>query len=240
LTSCVHFSNEEVVKIVDLVDDALLEKLCRYSSPTISNAIETFRVRPRDVGYTDGSIRCLFPSPGPMVGFAATVRLRSTVERTGVSIFDLLAHLAEQPRPTVVVAEDVDDPPGQGTGWGEVNTSMLKAFGCLGVVTNGAVRDLPEVEAAGFQMFAASVCASHGYSQIVEVSTAVKVGGLDVSPGDLLHADLHGVVSIPLTIAHELPDVATATERKEKAIIEICQSGVKSAASLREAIAKLA
>jgi regulator of RNase E activity RraA len=181
----------------------------------------------------------LFPSLGPTVGFVATVRLRSSLERTGTSIFDLLTHLGEQPRPTVVVAEDVDDHPGQSTGWGEVNTSMLQAFGCLGVVTNGAVRDLPEVEAAGFQMFAASVCASHGYIQIVEVGTAVNVGGLDVSPGDLLHADLHGVVAVPLTIAHELPDVAATLERKERSIIEICRSGVASPASLREAIAKL-
>jgi regulator of RNase E activity RraA len=222
------------------VDDAVLDRLRDFSTPTIANAIEKFRVRPRGAGYTDGSIRCLFPSLGRMVAVAATVTVRSMPARGPVPFDVLLDHAFAQDGPSVIVAQDLDDPPGRGTAWGEVNTGLLGAVGCLGVVTNGAARDLPEVEAAGFRMYAGSVCPSHGQMQIAEVGTEVTVGGLRVSPGDLLHADQHGVVAVPHEIAAQVPDVAAELEAKERRLLDIARSRALTPEELRQALAELA
>jgi regulator of RNase E activity RraA len=222
------------------VDDAVLDRLRDHSTPTIANAVEKFRVRPRGSGYTDGSIRCLFPSLGRMVAIAATVKVRSMPARGPIPFDVLLDHAFAQPGPSVILAQDLDDPPGRGTAWGEVNTSLLAAVGCLGVVTNGAARDLPEMEAAGFQVHAGSVCPSHGQVQIAEVGTEVTVGGLRVAPGDLLHADQHGVVAVPREIAEQVPDVAATLEAKERRLIDISRRGTLTPEELRQALAELA
>lgn len=224
---------------VPALDDALLDRLRGFSSPTIANAIERLKVRPRGEGYADGSVPCRFPALGRTVGYAATVRLGSTQERTGTTFYDLLAHVAEQHRPTVLVAQDLDDPPGRGTAWGEVNSTMLGAFGCIGIVTNGAVRDLAEVEAAGFQMFSGSVCVGHGAIRIIDAGTPVEVAGLTVAPGDLLHADAHGVVAVPLDVAGQLPDAAAAIEAQERQIIAACRQGPLTLDELKQALAEL-
>jgi regulator of RNase E activity RraA len=222
------------------VDDAVLDRLREFSTPTISNAIERFRVRPRGAGYTDGSIRCLFPSLGRMVAVAATVTVRSMPARGTVPFDALLDHAFAQPGPSVIVAQDLDDPPGRGTAWGEVNTSLLGAVGCLGVVTNGAARDLPEMEAAGFRVYAGSVCPSHGHVQIEEVGAEVTVAGLRVAPGDLLHADQHGVVAVPHEIADQVPEVAAELEAKERRLIDISRRRTLTPEELRQALAELA
>jgi regulator of RNase E activity RraA len=222
------------------VDDAVLDRLREFSTPTIANAIEKFKVRPRGDGYTDGSIRCLFPSLGRMVAVAATVTVRSMPTRGPVPFDVLLDHAFAQPGPSVIVAQDLDDPPGRGTAWGDVNTSLLGAVGCIGVVTNGAARDLPEMEAAGYRVYAGSVCPSHGQLQIAEVGTEVTVGGLRVAPGDLLHADQHGVVAVPHEIAGEIPEVAAALEAKERRLIDISRRRTLTPEELRQALAELA
>jgi 4-hydroxy-4-methyl-2-oxoglutarate aldolase len=101
----------------------------------------------------------------------------------------------------VIVVEDLDEPSGLGSLWGEVNANMHKAMGCVGCVTNGSVRDLDEVEPLGFHFFASHIAVSHAYVHIVEVGTPVRIGGLTVRPGDLLQGDRHGVINIPLDLA---------------------------------------
>jgi len=221
------------------LDAALFERLRGFPSPTVANVIDALKVRDRNEGYTDGSVQCRFPELGRVVGRAATVRLRSTRERTGTSFYDLLAHVAEQGRPTVLVAQDLDDPPGRGTAWGEVNSSMLGAFGCVAIVTNGAVRDLAEVRASGFGMFSGSVCVAHGSIRIVDAGTPVEVGGLTVSPGDLLHADAHGVVAVPLDVAAQVPDAAAELERKERLIVAACRDRTLTLEELQAALAAI-
>ncbi len=211
---------------MSFVSDELRRELVLFSTPSISNGVETFEVRPRDEGFADGSIRCQFPQLGPMVGYAATARIRAARkgEGEGVRSSELWSHVMSVPEPRIVVVEDIDDPSGVGSLWGEVNANVFRAFGCAGVVTNGGVRDLPEMEALGFHAFAATVCVSHAYVRVIEVAQPVNVGNLEVRPGDLLHGDRHGVVNIPISIAADLPGAVRAIEAAEREKIAFCQS----------------
>jgi 4-hydroxy-4-methyl-2-oxoglutarate aldolase len=188
-------------------DPSVLEALKGYDSPTLSNAIELFDVRPRDEGYMSHRVRCLFPELGVMVGYAATAAMRAS----GAGASDpepLTAHVQTVPGPRIVVVQDLDDEPAHGALWGEVMATTFTALGCLGTVTDGSVRDLDEAEALGFHFFAGAVSVSHGYARVEGVGEPVTVGGLTVRPGDLLHADKHGVLLIPAEIAAELPAAA--------------------------------
>ena len=195
------------IRTVEPLDAAVLAALTRYDSPTICNAIETFDVRPRDEGYMSHEIQCRFPDLGVMVGYAATGTIRSRGRGAG-DPEPLWTHLRRLPAPRVVVLQDLDDPPGAGSFWGEVMGNTFTALGCTGTVTNGCVRDLKEVRELGFHFFSQSVGVSHAYVRLEEAGQPVTVGGLVVRPGDLLHGDRHGVTSIPREIAAEVPAAA--------------------------------
>jgi regulator of RNase E activity RraA len=203
-----------------------LEALRRWPTPAIANAIETFGVRPNDQGFMVGP-RCMFPELGPMVGYAATATIRAAVRGSAESRRTMVAHwrnVAAQPAPRVVVIEDLDEPPAFGSFWGEVNANIHRALGCLGVVTNGGVRDMEEVRTLRFQFFAGAVVPSHAFVHLVKAGGEVEVGGLKVRDGDLIHADLHGVVTIPHEIAREVPRACAAVEKGERSIIDLCRS----------------
>jgi regulator of RNase E activity RraA len=208
------------------LDATEIEALRRWPTPAIANAIETFRVRPNGEGFMLG-IRCVFPDLGPMVGYAATATMRAATPGRPESRLTTVAHwrnIAAQPAPRVAVIQDLDDPPAFGSFWGEVNANLHRALGCVGVVTNGGVRDLEEVRALGFHFFAADVIPSHAYVHLESVGGKVEVGGLTVADGDLIHADRHGVVTIPHQIAREVPRAAAEVEKTERGIIALCQS----------------
>ena len=134
---------------------------------------------------------------------------------------------------------DLDDPRGQGAQWGEVQANIHKALGCAGVITDGSVRDLDEVKALGFQFAAAHVSVSHAYVHMVDFGLPVKVGGLWVKPGDLIHADQHGAVTIPADIADKIPEAVAKVEADERQIINVCQSRDFSADKLKELFKKI-
>lgn len=203
-----------------------IEALRRWPTPAIANAIETFDVRPNGEGFML-RLHCVFPDLGPMVGYAATATLRAAVPGGADAARTMVSHwrnVAAQPSPRVAVIQDLDDPPAFGSFWGEVNANVHRALGCAGVVTNGGVRDLEEVRALGFHFFAAEVIPSHAYVHLVRARGEVQVGGLTVNDGDLLHADRHGVVTIPHQIAREVPRAAAEVEKRERGIIELCRS----------------
>jgi len=162
----------------------------------------------------------------PMVGYAVTGTIRTAATPTVVHSYydrtDWWNHLLAVPEPRVIVMQDIDAQPGLGAFLGEVHANILRALGCVGAVTNGAVRDLPAVEATGFQLFAGHVAVSHAYAHIVDFGSPVVVGGLTVRPGDLIHGDRHGIVSIPPEIAAEIPTVATRILETEKRIVVPC------------------
>jgi regulator of RNase E activity RraA len=206
------------------MNDDILEALLEFSTPSISNGIESFKVRQRNEGFMDAGIRCVFPEVGRMVGYAATAKIRAAARGDRLPASDLWQHVQSMPGPRVVVVEDLDDPPGVGALWGEVNGNVHRALGCVGVVTNGSVRDLDEVEALGFHFFAGSVGVSHAYVHIVELGIPVNVGGLTVRPGDILHGDKHGVISVPAEIVEALPAAIRKIEAEERRTISFCQS----------------
>src|SRR4051794_41623400 len=131
------------------LDAALLEELRTFSTPSIANAIETFEVRGNHEGFMDGSIRCMFPDLGPLVGYAATATIRAATPGESANR-ELWAHVYSTPSPRIVVVQDLDEPSGVGSLWGEVNSNIFQVFGALGVITNGCVRDLDEMHAVGF------------------------------------------------------------------------------------------
>lgn len=211
-----------------------LEALRKITSPTVSNAIEAFNVRPRNEGFMDSSIRCILPELGTMVGHACTATIRASREEPGPSPLEMWRTVLNAPAPRVVVIQDLDAPNPVGSFWGEVNGNIHKALGCIGTVTNGGVRDLDEVRQLGFQFFASCVLVSHAYVHLVEIGGPVEVGGMTVNPGDLIHADQHGVLVIPPEIAREIPKAAAEVERLERRIIGVCQSGDFSLERLRD------
>jgi 4-hydroxy-4-methyl-2-oxoglutarate aldolase len=206
----------------------LLEALARYDSPTLANAIETLDIQPRDVGFADSRIRCMFPELGRMVGFAATATIVSrgapAKDWAGAGNDGLYAYVRTIRAPRIVVVKDLDDPPAHGSLWGEVHATIFGALGCVGCVTDGAVRDLDEARGMGFHFFAAGPSVSHAYVRVETVGEPVEIGGLVVAPGDLLHADQHGVLKIPLEIAAELPAAADRVIETEQALLKWVRS----------------
>jgi 4-hydroxy-4-methyl-2-oxoglutarate aldolase len=168
-------------------------------------------------------IRCVFPELGPMVGYAATGTIRAKRRVPGDQTA-LYRHVREVPGPRVVVVQDLDDPPGHGSLWGEVNATIFGALGCAGCVTNGCVRDLKEARAMGFHFFAGGPGVSHAYVRVESAGEPVTVGGMRVSPGDLLHADQHGVLLIPIEIADHLPAAAERVIAAEQSLLQWVRS----------------
>ena len=201
----------------------------------MSNAIETFNVRSWDTGFMGWEIRCLFPDLPPMVGYAATCTMRARgAHEPQQDQSELWQHVLAQPGPRVMCVQDHDDPPGHGAMWGEVMSTIFKALGCLGVVTDGCVRDLKEVREMDFRFFARSACVSHAYVRVEEIGVPVRIGGVTVHPGDLLHADQHGVLVVPHEIAAELPAAADRIIEREQTLIRWVRSDDFSAEKLAE------
>jgi 4-hydroxy-4-methyl-2-oxoglutarate aldolase len=220
-----------------------LDSLCKFDSCTIENAVESFNVRLRNTGFTDASVRCVFDREVPTVGYAVTAKLRTgEPPMQGTSFHDrsdLWNSILQLPPPRILVLQDMDNPPGRGAFIGDVHAAILRALGCVGYVTNGAVRELPRVRAMGMQMFAGSVAVSHAYAHIFDVGATISVGGLEISPGTLLHGDRHGIVSVPLETAAAIPRVATAMRQDEQKVIDFCQSPSFSVDRLSEIIKTL-
>jgi 4-hydroxy-4-methyl-2-oxoglutarate aldolase len=222
---------------------AQLEQLRGLDSCNVANAIETFDVRLRNQGFTDSSVHCMFPDLPRMVGYAATARVRTSAPpMEGHSYFyrlDWLEHVLSIPAPRILILEDMDALPGLGSFVGDVHANILRALGCIGLVTNGAVRNLPEARALPFQMFAGNVSASHAFAHLFDFGSPVEVGHMEVQPGDLIHGDLHGVQTIPLEIADKIPDVARELSAQEKRVVQLCHSTDFTVAKLRAEVSAL-
>jgi regulator of RNase E activity RraA len=219
-----------------LIEEQVLRALEKIDTCMVSNAIETFDVRLRNAGFADARIRCMFDDFPPMVGYAATARIRTgdaPVAGTYRERSDWWNSILEVPEPRVVVLEDTDKPPGLGAFLGDMHAAILKALGCVGFVTDGAVRELPNIREMGLHLFAGNVAVSHAYAHILEFGAKVKVGGLEVSPGDLLHGDRHGVLTIPKRIAAKIPAAAAKLRQEERKIIAFCQAEDFSIEELR-------
>src|SRR5215471_6656404 len=179
-------------------------------TPTVCNLIEIVAPERRGAGYTAVHLHCPFPDLPPMVGFAKTVTIRARDKVSGPSYMqkrmDYLDYVAATPQP------------GYGAFWGEVQTNVHQALGCLGTVTNGSIRDIPAV-APGFQMLAGSLAPSHAYVHVVEFGIPVIVHGMAVNGGALIHADRHGAVVVPVDKIDAMPAALDGLAKQEARII---------------------
>ncbi len=219
---------------------AVLDAIRDFDTCSIVNAIERFGVRLRNEGFTGPGLQCVTCDSPRILGYAATCRVRSAdppmigdnyVDRT-----DWWETIELLPVPRIAVIQDLDPEAGRASTVGEVHASILKALQCEGLITNGAVRDIPGVSRMQFPMFAAAVSVSHSYIHIVEFGAPVEIFGLKIRSGDLLFADLHGVVSIPLEIAARIPEVASGIRANDQTIIDLCRSAEFSLEKLLKAV----
>ena len=204
--------------------DAQLDELRTFDSATIANAIEPFKVRDQTLGYVGSNVRALFPNKQePMVGYAVTAKGDSTTyarRRDPALQFGLWEAMDASFRPSVVVIQDSGNNPSKSCHCGDVMGTLIRALGGIGLVTDGGVRDLPEVEALGLHYFARGPVVAHGTAVIYDAGEPVVIDGVPIKTGDLLHGDVNGLVTIPAEIAGEVADAAReviADETRRKA-----------------------
>ncbi len=229
----------------ELTDD-LIAQLKALDTPTVCNALEIVAPGRRGSGFTTNPLVCVRPDLEPVVGFARTATLRAAHPNqvTGDPAYardSYFEYIDAGPKPSIVVIQDLDAEPGYGSFWGEVNSNIHKGLGCGAVITNGSVRDLPDL-AGGFQVLADRVGPSHAYVHIVDFARPVTVAGMAVGEGDLIHADQHGAVVIPTEVAADVPAAAALIARQERVLIDAAQRpgfDIEALAAARVAAAKI-
>lgn len=207
------------------MDQTLLELLKSVDTPTVCNAIETAQGKRGFANFTRGTMLASDPGAPAMVGYARTARIAALEPSTEPADvikarrMDYYRHMAEGPRPAVVVVEDLDYPNCIGAYWGEINTTVHKGFGLSGALTNGVMRDLGDLP-NGFPVVAGSVGPSHGFVHVREIGTPVSVFGMTVRDGDLIHADRHGALVIPADVIPHVQRAIGKLLETEKLILE--------------------
>lgn len=216
--------------------------LAAFDTPTICNALDLLRPDRAGVSFTQSTMVCAFPDRAPLVGYAATARMRSrtpagrTPEQSAAARRDYYTHVAAARAPAIMAIQDLDQPTGFGGIWGDVNAAIHLGLGATGVITNGAFRDWP-VLPKGFQILAAAVTPSHGNGHVVDWDRPVEILGMSVKPGDLLHADRHGAVVIPGDLVPSLAAAATLVQRRERLLLDATRAPGFDVATLMDAFA---
>ena len=225
-----------------LFEAADLEALRRWDTPTICNAIEVVAPARRGRGFTLKPFTAADPALPAICGVARTGRIRAAAPSGRSRDEDRKARLgwyeyvANADLPTVVVLEDLDETPGTGAFWGEVNTNVHKGLGALGCVTNGSFRDLDMI-APGFQIIGV-VNPSHAHVHVVDFGGDVAIHGMPCAHDEVVHADRHGAVVIPADAVRALPAAIDLIARREKVVLDMCKRSDFNIAALREALAK--
>lgn len=231
-----------MAKPISPLTDAELDAIRQLDTPTISNALELIDgLRPWTDGFTRPDIVCRFPEFKTVVGYAVTVEIAAAVPgRKSVPRDQYWESIVAQPAPRMIVIHDRDYPNPIGSFWGEVNGSIAKGLGAVGVVTDGAVRDMDEVREMGFQFLSRDVVVSHAYVHAEAIGTTIEISGMKVSPGDLIAADKHGAIQIPLEVAKDLPRLAALMGKYEAPMIKAAQAPGATPDTLRVAAAEQA
>src|SRR5690349_24410936 len=224
-----------------LPEVADLDALRAFDTPTICNALELVAPARRALGFTRRPLFAAFPEMKPVVAFARTAIIRSREphprgrEEAKEVRLGYYQHIADEPLPSLTVIQDIDAPDtGFGAFWGEVQTHVHKGLGCTGVITDGSVRDL-DAMASDFFVLAGSIMPSHAHVHLVEFGGTVTVGGMGVSPNDIIHADRHGAVVIPPEAVSKIPEAVDLLTRREKVLIEASKQPGFSVDRLRQA-----
>ena len=205
------------------MDQEFLDLLSRVDTPTVCNAIEVVQGKRGFNGFTRGTMVCTEPGHA-VVGYAATAQIAALAPPTEPPEVIRARRMAyykamhDAPKPSVAVIEDMDYPNCIGAYWGEVNTTIHKGFGMAGALTNGVVRDLGDL-AADFPVIAGSVGPSHGFVHVRSIGQPIKVMGLEVLQGDLVHADRHGAVVVPPEVIAPLAAAIQKMQDTERLIL---------------------
>ena len=212
------------------------EALRQIDSPTVSNAIEHFGVRGRLDGFASWELRCAFPELGTMIGYAVTCTADSTTEtrRDERGLLRLWQAVEAAPKPAVVVIKDIGPERNRSCHMGEVMATTARALGAVGCISDGGLRDVAEVRALGFHYFCPGFVVSHGNPVICEVGVPVALAGLAIEPGDLLHADINGVLLVPAAVAREVAEQAARVRAAERAVLEFVKQPGLTVEKLRE------
>jgi regulator of RNase E activity RraA len=220
-----------------------LEALRQWDTPTICNALEVVVPQRRGHGFTVRALVAADPKLPPICGLARTGTIRAatpaarSAEASRAMRIGWYEYVAKASLPTIVVIQDLDDTPGLGAFWGEVQSNVHKALGCQGGVTNGSIRDI-DMLASGFQLLAGAINPSHAHVHTVAFGQEVTVHGMHVAHEDVVHADRHGAVVIPHDAVRKIPAAIELLVRKEKVILDMCREPGFSIAKLREALQK--
>jgi regulator of RNase E activity RraA len=206
------------------MESELLDLLGSVDTPTVCNAIEVAQGRRGFDAFTRGTMLASDPQ-GVMVGYAVTAQIAAlappsedaaTIRARRMAYYKAMA---EGGKPSVAVVEDLDYPHCIGAFWGEVNTTIHKGFGVSGALTNGVMRDLGDL-APDFPVVAGSIGPSHGFVHVRSVGQPVRVMGMDVRPGDLIHADRHGAVVIPPEVVGQLQAAIQKMQETERLVLD--------------------
>jgi regulator of RNase E activity RraA len=205
-----------------------LEELKQFDTPTVWNALEGFKLRPNISGFSWPGLTLMTPGTKPMVGYAATAKVSGLIPPTDEQkkmLFDFYGDVRALDIPSIAVVEDVDEIP-IGSFWGEVQATTFKALGAEGTLTHGGVRDINEVSLLGFQFFSTCIMVARAESHIVETNCTVRISGMTVNPGDLIHADVHGAVVIPEEAAPKLADACRRVSDAELCVLDPCREAI--------------
>jgi len=213
-----------------------VEYLKSVDTPTISNAIETLKLRPRSEGFTPLQVRCLFPEMGPMCGYAVTAQVETVTlgakpeEERFVELFEAVEN---SPKPAVIAFQEIGGSPDCAVHSGEVMATIFSRLGGIGLVSDCAVRDMAEVRAMRFHYFARGVAASHASFRIVRVGVPIQICGLVVHPQDLLHGDQNGLIQIPKEAVAGLPAAIDSIRTSERRLMDFTKDPNFTAGKLR-------
>ena len=206
-------------------------------TPTLANAIEELNIRPRTEGFAPLDIRCLFPQFGRMCGYAVTAQVESVTRMTELdkaAFRELFAAVDASPKPAVVVMQEIGGAPQFATHCGEVMATAFQRLGGIGVVSDCGVRDIPEVRAMGMHYFARGAVPSHAYFHIVRVSVPVQIAGFGVKPGDVLHGDENGLISVPECDIAALERAVEDVRGRERKLMEFVRSSECTLEALKQ------
>ena len=217
-----------------------LDALRAWDTPTICNGLEIVAPERRATGFTIEPMVCVDRKLPPIVGLARTGMIRAKEPPHGPipPRGDWYEYCEAKGLPTVVVIQDLDDPPGFGAFWGEVHTAVHAGLGVRGCITNGAFRDI-DMLAPGFQIVGGRICPSHAHVHMVQMKCEVNIFGMLAGHDDVVHADVHGAVVIPASAVRALPKAIDLMARREKVILDRARAPGFNALAMREALREL-
>jgi 4-hydroxy-4-methyl-2-oxoglutarate aldolase len=214
----------------------LIAYLKTVDTATLANAVELLNLRPRSEGYASLDLKCLFPEFGPMCGYAVTAHAETVTlgaPKTEEAFVELFEAVERSPKPAVVVMQEIGGDRDRATHAGEIMATIFTRLGAVGLVSDCGVRDLTAVRKIGFHYFARGAVASHAHYRIVRTGVPVEITGVTIRPGDMLHADENGLITVPESGRDRLPALVETILSKERTLLDQVRTPGFTAAQLR-------